>query len=196
MVPQHLKHTILQLHHCSQLGAHLGVWPKHFLSFGFTFIGLGCPLTQIGLFDPALFVPPLRDPMYEPVPPLHPHNISHQPFIKVCIDHIMALPTVGAAGYRYIAVCTDYFSRYFIDWPTVDVTAETFAKEFFQHVVCVHGAPAEIVSDNGPCCGLSSLPRSVGLTTSRTLLELVSTVRHKDFVRGTIRVLFEYCAVL
>ncbi len=70
-------------------------------------------------------------------PNLNPHQIPQTQFAKIEIDHIGPVSQSGTAGYRYIAVCTDYFSRYVIAWPTTELTAETFAKEFFENVVCV-----------------------------------------------------------
>ncbi len=150
VVPQNLKEKILNLYHCSPTsGAHLGV-AKTLSKLRRTFYWVRMSTDTEEFIQSCHVCASTKRSHVRICPSLHPHQIPHTPFAKIGIDHIGPVSKSGTAGYRYIAVCTDYFSRYVIAWPTTELTAETFAKEFFENVVSVYGALGEIVSDNGP----------------------------------------------
>ena len=71
-----------------------------------------------------------------------------QPFERVGIDIVGPLP-VTSQGNVHIVVAVDYLTK----WPEAraipDATAESVAKFFYEDIICRHGCPKEIVSDNG-----------------------------------------------
>ena len=71
-----------------------------------------------------------------------------QPFSKVGIDIVGPLPCTTKNN-RYIVVAMDYLTK----WPEAraipDATAVSVASFFYEDIICRHGCPKEIVSDNG-----------------------------------------------
>jgi hypothetical protein len=71
-----------------------------------------------------------------------------QPFERVGIDIVGPLPRTSQ-GHVHIVVAVDYLTK----WPEAraipDATAESVAKFFYEDIICRHGCPKEIVSDNG-----------------------------------------------
>ena len=52
-------------------------------------------------------------------------------------------------GNKYILCFTDHLTRYPECIPLKETSAVTVAKAFFQHVICRHGCPRELLSDRG-----------------------------------------------
>ena len=77
---------------------------------------------------------------------LHPIAVD-SPWHRVGIDLIGPLPRT-ASGNAYIITCSDYFTK----WPEAaaisDKSAECVSKFLFE-VICRHGSPAIIQSDQG-----------------------------------------------
>ncbi|XP_025016786.1 uncharacterized protein LOC112538932 [Tetranychus urticae] len=80
------------------------------------------------------------------VPPLKPIYVS-APFEKIGIDILGPLPP--SAGKEYIIVATDYFTR----WVEMKAIAKkdtiNTAKFLIENILCRHGCPKTIVSDQG-----------------------------------------------
>ena len=70
------------------------------------------------------------------------------PFERVGIDIVGPLPKTSQ-GNVHIVVAVDYLTK----WPEAraipDATADSVAKFFYEDIICRHGCPKEIVSDNG-----------------------------------------------
>src|SRR2546423_11114650 len=70
-----------------------------------------------------------------------------QPFKCVEIDLVEPLPKT-TYGNVYIAVAVDYLTK----WPEAraipDATADSVAAFFYEDIICQHGCPKELVSDN------------------------------------------------
>ena len=80
--------------------------------------------------------------------PLHPIKIG-QAFERIGIDLVGPLPITTLKN-RYIIVATDYLTR----WPEAqavpNASAATLAQFIFTEIVCRHGIPKIILSDQGP----------------------------------------------
>lgn len=66
----------------------------------------------------------------------------------VGLDFVGPLPTT-TRGNRFIIVCIDYFSKWVVTRATSDTTAERTAEFLVQDLVCQHGIPGQIITDQG-----------------------------------------------
>ncbi len=73
----------------------------------------------------------------------------YKPFHTVAMDTIGPIPADNY-GCKYIFVMVDLFSRYTELYPSDEITAEAAATALWSQVICRHGAPAVVKSDNGP----------------------------------------------
>ena len=78
---------------------------------------------------------------------LRPIQVT-QPFGKVGIDIVGPLPKT-AENNQYIVTAMDYLTK----WPEAraipDATAKSVANFLYEDIICRHGCPQELVSDNG-----------------------------------------------
>ncbi|KAG1205421.1 hypothetical protein G6F69_009410 [Rhizopus microsporus] len=78
---------------------------------------------------------------------LYPVAVSPKPFDRVALDvkHVQASRT----GYRYIIAGIDYLTKYVEARPIRFQTASEIALFLYEEILCRHGCPTIIVSDNG-----------------------------------------------
>lgn len=53
-------------------------------------------------------------------------------------------------GNKYVLVFVDHFTKWVELYPTKDQLATTVVEEFYKNIICRHGAPLRLLSDNGP----------------------------------------------
>ena len=79
--------------------------------------------------------------------PLHPIKVG-RPFDRVEIDIVGPLPTIKK-GNQYIVVATEYLTK----WPEAralpDAKAASVATFFYEDIICRHGCPKELLTDQG-----------------------------------------------
>ena len=80
--------------------------------------------------------------------PMTLHTPAPSIFSEWNLDAISPLPETPE-GNKYIQVAIDRFSRFCVAYPTADLTAHRTAYEFVKNVVCQHGVPGSIQTDNG-----------------------------------------------
>jgi len=77
---------------------------------------------------------------------LHPLPVE-QPFDRVGID-LLQLP-LTPQGNKYIIVATDYHTKWVEAQPVTNKTASIVAGFIYEEIICRHGAPKELLSDQG-----------------------------------------------
>lgn len=70
-----------------------------------------------------------------------------KPFDKVAVD-ILEL-TRSSSGNKYVLVFTDYLTKWTEAFALKDTKAETIATIFVNEIICRHGAPGQLLSDQG-----------------------------------------------
>jgi hypothetical protein len=72
--------------------------------------------------------------------------ISEYPWQRACIDLVGPLPE-SDDGNVYLLTCVDTFSRWPIAIPLPNKKAITIAEALYKHLICIHGCPSELFSD-------------------------------------------------
>ena len=78
---------------------------------------------------------------------MHPLPVG-KPFDRIGIDLAGPLP-LTKNGSRYLAVATDYLTKWVETRAIPDKTAASVAGFIYEDVICRHGAPKELLSDQG-----------------------------------------------
>ena len=76
------------------------------------------------------------------------HRCFYRHFDIVSTDLIGPL-TLTEQGHRYILVVTDFVTRYCVIRPLIDKRATTVAEGLWS-ILCEHGTPSTLYSDQGP----------------------------------------------
>ncbi|GBC53574.1 putative integrase core domain protein [Rhizophagus irregularis DAOM 181602=DAOM 197198] len=97
--------------------------------------------------------------------PLHPIKVG-QPFDRIGMDIVGPLP-LTKKGNQYIVVATEYLTK----WPEAralpDAKATSVVSFFYEDIVCRHGCPKELLTDQGTHFVnemLDSLCKRLGIT--------------------------------
>ena len=87
-----------------------------------------------------------------PTRPINPSIVLREPVPRpwdtIFLDCLEKLPITREKN-RHIVVIVDQYSRYVVAFPIKDMSAETFAEEFYQKFITRFGCVRQIVSDNG-----------------------------------------------
>ena len=79
-------------------------------------------------------------------PLLQPIHVG-EPFHRHAVD-VLQLP-LTARGNQYVVIFMDYFTKWPEAFAVSDQSAETIAKLFTEEIMCRHGIPEELLSDQG-----------------------------------------------
>ncbi|GET57239.1 putative integrase core domain protein [Rhizophagus irregularis DAOM 181602=DAOM 197198] len=79
--------------------------------------------------------------------PLHPIPVE-SPFHQIGIDFVGPLP-ITTNGNKYIITAMDYLTKWPEARPVKEATAEQAALFIYEEIICRHGCPAKILSDQG-----------------------------------------------
>jgi len=74
--------------------------------------------------------------------------LSGEPWERLGIDVTGPHPT-SSKGNIYILTIIDHFTKWAEMFPMKNQEAATVAKIMFDHIICVHGCPLQILSDRG-----------------------------------------------
>jgi hypothetical protein len=73
------------------------------------------------------------------------------PWQGITMDFVTDLPESTASGYTGIAVIVDRLTKMAMYLPCrKDIDSPELARMFFEHVICKHGIPDNIITDRGP----------------------------------------------
>jgi transposase InsO family protein len=77
-----------------------------------------------------------------------PHHIQRptEPFQVIAMDYL-TMPE--SLQFKYVLVIVDLFTHWAITIPTQNMLAETTARVIMHEVICKHGCPRTVLSDNG-----------------------------------------------
>lgn len=147
VIPQNLKKTILQHSHDHLLAGHLAVTKMlTHMRKSYFWKNMTSDIKAYVSSCPTCLA--TKKPTHPFHPELTPHAITTQPFEMVTMDFVGPLVKTTSAN-RYICVLVDSYSRYSIIWPSRTLTAPEIAKQFFERVICKHGCPKRLQTDNG-----------------------------------------------
>lgn len=76
-------------------------------------------------------------------------RVPDRPWGTVAMDFCGPYPQ-ASDGSRYVLVFVDQFTKWVELIPTPDQTAITVLRAFYANIVCRHGCPQRLLSDNGP----------------------------------------------
>lgn len=149
VVPRHLRSTILEQLHDAPTAGHLGVsrtydrvrrrffWPGLYRSVQ-RYVA-ACDVCQRR-----------KKPAVLPSGHLQPIPIPTDPFSRVGLDLLGPFPE-SSTGNKWIAVATDYATRYVIT-RAIPTSCATDVADFLLHdVILHHGAPRQLLTDRGRC---------------------------------------------
>ena len=144
-IPAMLRKSVMQANHDDTLSGHIGFsktyhkiaekyyWPGMFNSIK-KYVE-ACPDCQA-----------IKQSAAGRLSYMHP-IFTNGPFSKVGIDIVGPLPNAG--GKRYIIVAIDLFTKWVETRAISNQSARTTAKFLIEQILCRHGSPAVLISDQG-----------------------------------------------
>jgi transposase InsO family protein len=144
-LPATLVGGVAERLHASAVGAHLGARRLHsLLAARYAGVRARDVRQAVGRCDPCRQrkAPPGRWGLLR-------SEIPDTPWRTVAADFAGPYcPTT--AGCRYVLVFMDQFTKWVELVATPDQTAATVVRAFYRHVLCRHGCPQRLLTDNGP----------------------------------------------
>ena len=148
VVPVKYRERILEMAHTQPMASHQGVTRTcKNLAKSFYWQGLIKDATNFVLTcHKCLVSKKMRRKVEVPMTLRDP---SPGPMMDVCVDAVGPMPR-SVNGNKYIQVMVCFYLRFCMAWPTKTIDSARFSGEFFSKVLCVHGIPRRVFSDNGP----------------------------------------------
>ena len=147
VIPKTLIQTVLEMYHLGTLANHPGpskmidkirrkfIWKKMYHDI--TNYCKSCQKCN----ETKRMTRPIR-------PPLILRDPAPRPWAIAAMDAIENLP-ITPRKHKHIIVVVDFYSKYLICFPTVDLKAETLVREFYAKVTCRVQGIGELQTDNG-----------------------------------------------
>ena len=145
VVPRSLRKFILEIHHDESTGGHLGAartysrihgkyfWPGLYSSVkNYVATCESCQRRKIPKGKNGGMLSPIE---------------TEYPFQRVACDCLG--PLVPSSGKKHIIVLIDYFTKWVITKAVSNITAKTTAKFLVESVICQHGSPKTLITDQG-----------------------------------------------
>ncbi len=147
VVPVPLRSGIISLFHDNVFGGHLGFRrTRDKIQMRYFWPGLD---TDVDNWIRSCHIcSAKKNPIPNRQAPLQPIPVSG-PFDRLAVDVIGPLP-MTLLGNRFIVAFTDYHTKWAEAFATSDHTAATVARLLFTEIICRHGSPLELLSDQGP----------------------------------------------
>ena len=76
-------------------------------------------------------------------------KIPEVPMQLICMDLVGPISPVTSRGNRFILTCIDMLTGFTIAVPIKDKTAKTICDAYRDHIYCIFGGSARILTDNG-----------------------------------------------
>lgn len=147
VIPAHLRATVLNQLHDAPLAGHLGVSRTYDrVRRRFFWPGLARSVRRyVAACEPCQR---RKKPSSLPAGFLQPIDIPFEPFFRVGLDLLGPFP-ISSSGNKWIAVATDYATRYAITRALPTSCATDVADFLVYDIILVHGAPRQLLTDRG-----------------------------------------------
>lgn len=143
-LPKELLERVLRTLHQHPLGSHFGAQrTRHLLAQVYV---CNCTVADVQAILKKCQLCAQRRPA-------QPHGalrsrVPEHPWHTVAMDFCGPYPI--SDGCQYVLVFVDQFTKWVELVPTTDQTAITVIQAFYTNVICRHGCPRRLLSDNGP----------------------------------------------
>jgi transposase InsO family protein len=145
-LPKILAIQVLRHLHQHPLGGHQG--PQRMRSLIAKYFATNLSVGEIrGLLGKCLDCQRRKPPL--PLHGLLKSSVPEAPWRTVAMDFAGPYPS-SRDGFRYVLVFVDQFTKWVELVPTHDQTAISVIRAFYHNVLCRHGCPQRLLSDNGP----------------------------------------------
>ena len=147
VIPDSLVDEVLRTCHDDFSGAHLGLKKTcHKVSSQFFWTGMKKDVEK--WISSCELCDAKKLPVTKYKAPLHPITEAERPFDIIGMDFVGPLPETES-GNKWLLVITDYLTKWVEAFPTKDAKANTVAKILIKEIICRHGAPKKLLTDQG-----------------------------------------------